>query len=85
MAQEWTAEGLLDMLTEKAGLARSDRPATLDVTFREIGLDSLAYLQLETVVAERFGVELPADGAETDTLAVILDRVNSALAERAVR
>jgi minimal PKS acyl carrier protein len=77
MAQTWTADGLLDFLVEQAGLAPADRPATLDVTFTDIGLDSLAYLQLQSEVSASFGVELPADPPPDLTLAAILAAVNS--------
>jgi minimal PKS acyl carrier protein len=80
----WSADELFVMLAEHAGLSHDERPASLDVTFAEIGLDSLAYLQLQTVVTDRFGVALPDEGVATYTLATILTAVNTALAEREV-
>lgn len=77
MPAQWTPNGLLDFLVTQAGLPPSDRPATLDVTFTDIGLDSLAYLQLQSEVYGLFGVELPAELPERFTLAQILDTVNS--------
>jgi minimal PKS acyl carrier protein len=77
MAQTWTEDGLLDFLVEQAGLPPADRPATLDVTFTDIGLDSLAYLQLQSEVMAAFGVELPAEPPADLTLAAILATVNS--------
>lgn len=79
MALQWTADELLDFLVEQAGLPVEDRPADLDVTFTDIGLDSLAYLQLQAEVQERFGVDLPGEAPEGFTLADILAAVNSAL------
>ena len=84
MPQQWSAEELLDFLVDQAGLAAEDRPATLDVTFADIGLDSLAYLQLQSEVQDRFGIELPAEPPEDFTLAQILDTVNGALVQREV-
>ncbi|MCM3886728.1 acyl carrier protein [Frankia sp. R82] len=81
MPPQWTAQDLFDFLTEQAGLPR-EHPADLDVTFEDIGLDSLAYLQLSAEVADRFGVELPAEMAPDLTLARILGTVNDALSER---
>jgi minimal PKS acyl carrier protein len=78
--QQWDSAALLDFLVTQAGLPESDLPATLDVTFEDIGLDSLAYLQLQSEVFGSCGVELPADPPPGYTLADILDAVNLALA-----
>ena len=77
MPAQWTSDGLLDFLVSQAGLPPSDRPETLDVTFGDIGLDSLAYLHLQSEAYGLFGVELPAEQPEHFTLAQILAAVNS--------
>jgi aromatase len=77
MPGRWTAEGLLDFLVTRAGLPQADRPGSLDVTFADIGLDSLAYLQLQAEVQGLFGVELPAEPPPEFTLGQILTAVNS--------
>ncbi|SNQ45979.1 Acyl carrier protein [Frankia canadensis] len=82
MPQLWTAEALLDFLVEAAGLPPADRPSDLGVTFVDIGLDSLAYLQLSAEVAGTFGVDLPAEMPEGYTLAEILDTVNATAGQR---
>lgn len=84
MPQKWTAEELVTFLVDSAGLPPEDAPTGLGVTFTEIGLDSLAYLQLQSEVQERFGLELPADPPEDFTLAEILATVNGALSQREV-
>ncbi|OAA20012.1 minimal PKS acyl carrier protein [Frankia sp. EI5c] len=81
MSTQWTADELLGFLEEQAGLPPEDRPANLDVTFTDIGLDSLAYLQLQAEVQERFGVDLPNEAPEGFTLADIMATVNNALLE----
>jgi minimal PKS acyl carrier protein len=82
MTQLWTADALLDFLVEEAGLPPADRPGDLGVTLLDIGLDSLAYLQLSAQVAGSFGVDLPAEMPEDYTLAEILATVNAGLGER---
>ncbi|MCM3922300.1 acyl carrier protein [Frankia sp. AiPs1] len=82
MPQQWTADALLDFLVEQAGLPPEDRPTDLAVTFLDIGLDSLAYLQLSAEVVGAFGVDLPGEMPDGYTLAEILDTVNAALGER---
>ncbi|EFC86573.1 acyl carrier protein [Parafrankia sp. EUN1f] len=79
MSMQWTADELLGFLVEQAGLPPEDRPADLDVTFTDIGLDSLAYLQLQAEVQSRFDVELPSEAPEGLTLADIMATVNNAL------
>lgn len=81
MSMQWTADELLGFLVEQAGLPPEDRPVDLDVTFTDIGLDSLAYLQLQAEVQARFEVELPNEAPEGYTLADILGTVNNALLE----
>jgi minimal PKS acyl carrier protein len=82
MSTQWDANALFDFLVTRAGLPEDDLPITLDVTFEDIGLDSLAYLQLQSEVLDAVGVELPADPPPGYTLADILGTVNLALASR---
>ncbi|WP_131744862.1 acyl carrier protein [Frankia sp. Cppng1_Ct_nod] len=77
MAHSWSTDQLLDFLVEQTVLASEDRPDHLDVTFEEVGMDSLAYLHLQTVVFDAFGVELPAEPPAGYTLAQILTAVNA--------
>jgi minimal PKS acyl carrier protein len=80
----WTADDLFDLLVSRVGLPPSERPASLDVTFADIGLDSLAYLQLQAEVHGRFGVELPAEIPADYTLGKILTDVNAAVGRQEV-
>ncbi|WP_322758985.1 phosphopantetheine-binding protein [Frankia sp. Cr2] len=77
MAHTWNADRLLDFLIEQTVLAPDDRPAHLDVTFAEVGVDSLAYLHLQTVVFDTFGLELPAEPPADYTLDQILSAINA--------
>ena len=79
MPQQWDATALFNFLVTQAGLPEDDLPTSLNVTFEDIGLDSLAYLQLQSEVFGSVGVELPADPPPGYTLADILDAVNLAI------
>jgi minimal PKS acyl carrier protein len=79
MPKQWDAAALFEFLVTQTGLPEDDLPTSLDVTFSDIGLDSLAYLQLQSEVTATAGVELPADPPPGYTLADILDAVNLAL------
>ncbi|WP_239310368.1 MULTISPECIES: phosphopantetheine-binding protein [unclassified Frankia] len=78
MEHAWNTDRLLDFLIEQTVLAPDDRPAHLDVTFAEVGIDSLAYLHLQTVVFDAFGIELPAEPPTGYTLEQILATINAA-------
>ncbi|WP_239334413.1 phosphopantetheine-binding protein [Frankia sp. CiP3] len=78
MEPAWNTDRLLDFLIEQTVLAPDDRPAHLDVTFAEVGIDSLAYLHLQTVVFDAFGIELPAEPPADYTLEQILATINAA-------
>ncbi len=82
MPRLWGADEMLDVLVEQAGLPTADRPADLGVTFEDIGLDSLAYIQLQAAVHEKFGIEIPDDFPKDDSLAEILATVNAHLSEQ---
>ncbi|MBX6389071.1 MAG: acyl carrier protein [Frankia sp.] len=82
MPQQWDKAALMEFLVTQAGLPEEDLPESLDVTFADIGLDSLAYLQLQSEVAGSVGVELPADPPPGFTLAAILETVNLELSAR---
>jgi minimal PKS acyl carrier protein len=82
MAIQLTPDDLLDLLVEQVGLPASARPPALEVTFADIGLDSLAFLQMQGVIDERYGVELPRDDPQAYPLASILDDLNARLAAR---
>ena len=73
---------LMEILTDETGLspelAVSDRSATLE----DLGLDSLAFLQLQAVVDERYGFELD-ESTQSESFGVILDSINQELTAKA--
>ncbi|WP_432482225.1 acyl carrier protein [Kineococcus esterisolvens] len=72
-------EDLMDLLVAKVGLPASARTSDPDAMFTDLGLDSLAFLQLQTELQQAYG--LPVDEgahAEDHSLGSIVDMVNSA-------
>lgn len=64
------------------GVDWTDR-RTLDLSFQDIGYDSLALLELGTAMRREYGVPLPDDAlVSMDTPASALDFVNKLLADR---
>jgi acyl carrier protein len=54
----------MDLLVETAGLPVADRSLDPAATLGDVGLDSLAFLQLQAEVSQRHGIELPDDQAQ---------------------
>jgi acyl carrier protein len=79
----FTLEDLMDLLSEKAGLPPESRTTDPDAHFSDIGLDSLAFLSMQTELHDRFDTEMPDDSPEQYTLGEIVETVSAALAQAA--
>ena len=55
------------------------RDAEPTATFDEVGLDSLAFLQLQSALQDRYGFELPDERAQSYRLGEITAYVNAQL------
>jgi acyl carrier protein len=72
----FTLADLMSLLTAKTGLPPSAHTADPDARFSDIGLDSLAFLSMQTELHDRFGTEMPDDSPERYTLGEIVTTVN---------
>jgi acyl carrier protein len=79
----FTLEDLMDLLSEKAGLPPESRTTDPDAHFSDIGLDSLAFLSMQTELHDRFDTEMPEDNPELYTLGEIVETVSAALSQAA--
>jgi len=79
----FTLEDLMDLLSEKAGLPPESRTTDPDAHFSDIGLDSLAFLSMQTELHDRFDTEMPDDSPERYSLGEIVATVNAALSQPA--
>lgn len=79
-------DDLMALLVAKVGLPRQEITDNPQRSFADLGLDSLAFLQLQSEVKAQYGVELPGDRPLTFTFGEILTAVNTrpALLEEAV-
>ncbi|HYX96754.1 MAG TPA: acyl carrier protein [Geodermatophilus sp.] len=75
----FTLSDLMNLLTEKAGLPASSHTTDPDAHFADIGLDSLAFLSMQTELQDRYGTEMPDDSPDNYTLGQIVERVDAAL------
>ncbi|GAA3629573.1 hypothetical protein GCM10022223_54010 [Kineosporia mesophila] len=79
--QAFTMADLMNLLVTAVGLPASERTEDTSLTLTDIGLDSLAFLQLQTVLQERYGVAIDEmDEAEDYPLGRLVDLVNGARA-----
>lgn len=62
------AAGFRQVLTEGAGLKAETLVDADDTTLQDLGLDSLATMEVQAIVETRYGVKIP-DGAELMTVA----------------
>lgn len=77
--EKFSIDDLMALLIAKAGLpaqARTDNPQW---TFADVGLDSLAFLQLQAELQGLYGVQLPTDQAQSYTFGQIVSQVNDGL------
>ena len=78
----FSLDALLDLLVAKVGLPAGARTTDPDAMFTDLGLDSLAFLQLQTELQQAYGVPVDeAAHAEDHSLGSIVDMVNSARVE----
>nr|WP_218860067.1 acetyl-CoA carboxylase biotin carboxylase subunit [Petropleomorpha daqingensis] len=72
----FTLSDLMAVLTEKAGLPPSAHTTDPDARFADIGLDSLAFLSMQTELHDRYGVEMPDDSPDRYTFGEIVATVS---------
>ncbi|WP_369395552.1 acyl carrier protein (plasmid) [Streptomyces sp. CG1] len=81
MTTTMTGAAFLTLLTTSIGL-EPETPETTDTagdaTLTDLGLDSLGVIELEKVLIDEYGVELP-EHAPAMSLKQILDHVNAVL------
>jgi len=76
----FTIDDLMELLVSKVGLPPEARTEDPEQTFGELGLDSLAFLQLQSELQERYGIELPDERPLAQTIGEIAGAVNERLA-----
>jgi acyl carrier protein len=77
-------EDLKRILVDRVGLPKDDIPDDLTTTFDEIGLDSLAVMEIALAVEQEYGFQVADEDAERITsFGEALDYVNERLAEEA--
>lgn len=65
------------LLVSKVGLAAQVLAENPEGTLEDLGLDSLAVLELQIVITKQYGIEIPDESGEL-TVGEIVDFINSA-------
>ena len=73
----FTLSDLMTLLSEKAGLPTSAHTTDPNARFADIGLDSLAFLSMQTELQDRYGAEMPDDSPDHYTLGQIVEHVDA--------
>ena len=79
----FTLSDLMTLLSEKAGLPTTSHTTDPEARFCDIGLDSLAFLSMQTELHDRFDTEMPDDDPDRYTLGEIVATVSSAQSQMA--
>ena len=82
MPAQFTLADLRQILINRIGVEEEDIPDDPDATFDSIGLDSLAVMELQLEVEQRYGFRISQEDAEKiRSLREAVDYVNGQLAE----
>ena len=78
---QFTHADLERILVERIGLAETDVPDDLETSFAELGLDSLAVVEVQLALQQRYGFAIAdADAGVMTTFAETIDYVSARLA-----
>jgi minimal PKS acyl carrier protein len=80
----FSMDDLMTLLVARVGLRAQERTDDPCGVFADVGLDSLAFLQLQLELQNQYQVDLPDDRAQSYTFGEIVTYVNAHMAaERA--
>lgn len=76
-------EDLKRILVDRVGLAEADVKDDPETTFDEMGLDSLAFVEIQLAMEQEYGFTIADEDAESiHTVGEAIDYVNRRLAEQ---
>jgi acyl carrier protein len=82
-AQMFTLDDAKRILVERVGMNEEDVPDDPDATFESMGLDSLAFVEIQLAMQQEYGFTIPDEDAERiTTLGAAVDYVNQRLEEQ---
>ena len=81
-AQTFTIGDAKRILVDRVGLNEADVPDDPDATFESMGLDSLAFVEIQLAMQQEYGFTIPDEDAEAiTTMGQAVEYVNGRLQE----
>jgi acyl carrier protein len=78
----FTFDGLKRILVDRVGLPEDDVTNDPEAKFEDMGLDSLAFVEIQLAMQQEYGFEIPdEDAQEITTVGQSIEYVNRKLAE----
>jgi acyl carrier protein len=77
-----TFDDIESILVKKVGLAPQTLASNPENSLEDLGLDSLAVLELQIVITKQYGVEIPDESGEL-SVGEIVDFINGSATEQA--
>jgi acyl carrier protein len=85
MAQSFAFADLKHILVDRVGLPEEDVVDDADATFEDMGLDSLAFVEIQLAMQQEYGFTISdEDAAKITTVGEAIEYVNGRLAEQGV-
>ena len=82
MAETFTFEDLKRILVDRVGLEEDKVVDDPDATFEDMGLDSLAFVEIQLAMQQEYGFNIPdEDATGIETVGAAIEYVNRRLAE----
>jgi acyl carrier protein len=82
LADTFTFEDLKRILVDRVGLEEDKVVDDPDATFEDMGLDSLAFVEIQLAMQQEYGFNIPdEDAAGIETVGAAIEYVNRRLAE----
>jgi acyl carrier protein len=79
----FTFEDVKRILVERVGVAEENVSDDPDATFEDMGLDSLAFVEIQLAIQQEYGFTIPDEDADKlQTVGQGIDYVNQRLAEQ---
>ena len=83
MAQQFTFDDLKDILVNRIGLAEDQVVDDPNASFEDMGLDSLAFVEIQLAMQQQYGFTIPDEDAhEITTVGQAIDYANRRLQEQ---
>jgi acyl carrier protein len=83
MAQQFTFDDLRDILVNRVGLPANEVRSDPSASFESMGLDSLAFVEIQLAVQQQYGFSIPDEDAKhIGTIGEAIDYTNRRIQEQ---